>query len=268
MSLVAAAGPDNGQGFEAPTIEELFEWPALIELELFGVDLSINRVVLLLFLATTIVAVLMFVAFGRPKLVPRGVQNLMEVIHEFVRNNIALEVIGREGLPWVPFLMTLFLFIFVNNIFEVVPGINFPVTSRMAYPAFLAGLVWVIFNVVGIVKQGFFTYFKNMMFPPGVPKPIYILVTPIEIVSTLIVRPLTLSVRLFANMMAGHIILAIFFVGTAFFLTSPMTIPFAVPALVLAVFLVAFEVLVSVLQAYIFTILTAVYIAGAIHPEH
>jgi F-type H+-transporting ATPase subunit a len=256
--------------FHVPTVEELFEWPPLIELELFGIDVSINRVVVLLFVATIIVAALMFMAFGRPKLVPRGLQNFMEVIHDFVRNNIALEVIGREGLPWVPFLMTMFLFIFVNNIFEVIPGIHFPVTSRMAIPAFLAVLVWITFNVVGIKRQGFFTYFKNILAPPGVPKLLIIipLVPVIEFVSTILVRPLTLSVRLFANMMAGHIILAIFFIATAFFVANPLTIPVAIPTLALAVFLVAFEVLVSVLQAYIFTILTAVYIAGAIHPEH
>lgn len=265
MSLVAALAASGGdEGFKAPTTEELFEWPSLVDLG----PLSINRVVILLFLATAIVLGLWLLAFRRPRMVPRGLQNLMESVYEFVRNQIAMEVIGPEGLPWVPFLATLFSFIFVANIFEIVPLINFPVTSRMAFPAFLAGVVWVIFNAVGIKRQGFVGYFRNMMFPPGVPKPIYVLIAPIEFFSTLIVRPITLSVRLFANMMAGHIILTIFFLGTAFFLTSPITIPWAVPALALAVFLVAFEVLVSVLQAYIFTILAAVYIAGAIHPEH
>jgi F-type H+-transporting ATPase subunit a len=111
-------------------------------------------------------------------------------------------------------------------------------------------------------------YFKNVLFPPGIPKPIYILLTPIEFVSTFLVRPLTLSVRLLANMMAGHLILAIFFLGTAYLLAKPSTIPFAVPAFALSVALVGFEILVAVLQAYIFTILTAVYISGAVHPEH
>jgi F-type H+-transporting ATPase subunit a len=184
-----------------------------------------------------------------------------------VRNQIAVEVIGPEGRPWVPFLTSMFCFIFVANIFGIIPGIQFPVTSRIAVPAFLALLSWVLFITVGIKTQGL-AYFKNTLFPPGVPKPIYILVTPIEFISTFIVRPLTLSIRLFANMMAGHLLLSIFFLGTAYLLAKPSTIPFAVPAFALGVALIVFEILVAVLQAYIFTILTAVYIAGAVHPEH
>ena len=257
------------EGFHAPSTEEIFEWPCLgASFEIFGVNACINRVVIYMFLAAAIVLTLFLLAFARPRLVPRGLQNAMEAVVDFVRNQIALEVIGPAGLPWVPFLTTLFFFVFVGNVFEIIPAIQFPVNSRMAVPAFHAALVWVLFNAVGIKEQGFFRYFRNMLFPPGVPPALYILVTPIELVSTLVVRPLTLSVRLFANMMAGHIILTIFFLGTAYLLQPSITALFAAASFGLSVFLVAFELLVSVLQAYIFTILTAVYIAGAVHPEH
>jgi F-type H+-transporting ATPase subunit a len=219
-------------------------------------------------LAGLIVIVLFVVAFRKPKLVPTGLQNLMESVVEFVRNGIALEVMGPSGLPWVPFLTAMFFFIFVNNIFGILPFVNFPTTSRMAIPIMLAILVWFLFNIAGIRAQGFGGYLKSSLFPSGVPPALYILVTPIEFVSTFLVRPLTLSVRLAANMIAGHLILTIFFLGTAYLVYQPTTIPFAIPAFALSIFLVGFEVLVAILQAYIFTILTAVYINLAVHPEH
>jgi F-type H+-transporting ATPase subunit a len=136
----------------------------------------------------------------------------------------------------------------------------------MALPAFLAILVWVVFNFVGIKHQGLGGYFKSMLFPPGVPKALYILVTPIELVSTLIVRPLSLAVRLFANMLAGHLLLVSFAViATALFKAT--VVGAALPGALL-IALTGFEVLVAVLQAFIFTILAAVYIGGAMHPEH
>jgi F-type H+-transporting ATPase subunit a len=250
------------EGFEPPGTE-IFETPCLIG----SGDMCFNRASMLMVVAGLIVIALFLVAFTRPKLVPRGLQNAMESVVDFVRNGIAMEVMGPAGLPWVPFLSTMFVFIFVNNIFGILPFVNFPTTSRMAIPALLAVLVWILFNVAGIRAQGW-RYFKESLFPPGVPPALYILVTPIEFVSTFLVRPLTLSVRLAANMIAGHLILTIFFLGTAYLAWKPATIPFAIPAFGLAIFLVAFEVLVAVLQAYIFTILTAVYVGLAIHPEH
>ena len=219
-------------------------------------------------MSAVIIGVLLIAAFRRPKIIPKGLQNALESIIEFIRNGIVMEVMGPDGLPFLPFLTALFLFIWVNNTFEVVPFIQFPSTSRMAMPAILAILVWFIFNIVGIVKQGGWHYLKGVLFPPGVPKPIYVLVTPIELVSVFLVRPLTLAVRLAANMIAGHLILTIFFLGTWYLQYQLVTIPFAAASFALGTALVGFELLVAVLQAYIFTILTAVYISGAIHPEH
>jgi F-type H+-transporting ATPase subunit a len=215
-----------------------------------------------------IIGALLVVAFRSPKIVPKGLQNMLEAIIEFIREGIVMEVMGPDGLPFLPFLTALFLFIWVNNTFEVVPFIQFPTTSRMAIPAMLAILVWFVFNIVGIVKQGGWHYLRGVLFPPGVPGPIYLLVTPIELVSVFIVRPLTLAVRLAANMIAGHLILTIFFLGTWYLQFKLQTVVFAGASFALGTALVGFELLVAVLQAYIFTILTAVYISGAIHPEH
>jgi len=230
--------------------------------------LCIDKPSFWMLMSAVIIGAVVVAAFRHPRIVPRGVQNALESIIEFIRNGIILEVMGPEGLPFLPFLTSLFLFIWVNNTFEVVPFIQFPSTSRMAMPAVLAILVWFVFNIVGIVKQGGWRYLKGVLFPPGVPTGIYILVTPIELVSVFIVRPLTLAVRLAANMIAGHLILTIFFLGTWYLQWRLVTIPFAAASFALGTALVGFELLVAVLQAYIFTILTAVYISGAIHPEH
>ncbi|MGA1421745.1 MAG: F0F1 ATP synthase subunit A, partial [Ilumatobacteraceae bacterium] len=181
-----------------------------------------------------------------------------------------MQTMGRDGLGWTPFLLTLFLFVYLCNVPGIIPFIQMPATARMAIPMFLAVLVWVIFNVQGIKHQGVFGYFKSVLFPPGVPKALYILVTPIEFISTLIVRPFSLAVRLFANMLAGHLLLVIFaLLSEAMFQArDKILIPIGVLPFFMLVFLTGFEVLVAFLQAYIFTILAAVYIAGAVHPEH
>ena len=264
MSVLAQARPP--EPFHAPGLEA-FRPPCIVEWNAFGVHFCVDRGVIYTFLAAAIVIALFVLAARGDSLVPRGIRNFVESIVDFIREEIAVQVIGQEGRPWVPFLTSMFSFILVANIFGVLPGLQLAATSRMAIPAFLAVLVWTLFVVTGIRNQGA-GYFRNVLFPPGIPWPIYILLTPIEFVSTFLVRPLTLSVRLLANMMAGHLILTIFFLGTAYLLAKPSTIPFAVPAFALSVMLLAFEMLVALLQAYIFTILTAVYIAGAVHPEH
>jgi len=256
------------EGFHAPGIEE-FEWPNLVDLHLFGIDLGINRVVLQMFLVALVVWLLFFLAFRTPKLVPAGLQNVMESVVDFIRNQIVLENIGPDGLRFLPYLTTLFVFIFLGNLGGVLPLISFPLNGRMALPAIMGISSLLLFISVGISQQGFIHYFRDALFPPGVPAPIYILLTPIELVSTFIVRPVTLAIRLLANMIAGHLILSVFFVATGYMLTSMnISVLFGVGALLFAVALVAFELFVAGLQAYVFTILSAVYIAGALEPEH
>ena len=266
--MSAATLPLAREGFHAPSIEE-FEWPTIVDIHVFGIDLSINRVVLQMFLVLLIVWGLFFFAFRKPKLVPFGLQNVMESVVDFVRNQIALEVIGRDGLRFVPYLTTLFCFVFLGNVGGITPPVFFPLNGRMALPAIMAICSLLLFISVGISQQGFGTYFRNTLFPPGMPWPIYILLTPIELISTFIVRPVTLAIRLLANMIAGHLILSVFFVASGYMLTSMnISTVFGVGALIFAVALIAFELFVAGLQAYVFTILSAVYIAGAMEPEH
>lgn len=248
---------------EFPPVSHLIEWPAIL---FEGTLFAVNKVVLLMFLGVVVVLAVFLTAGSRRSLVPTGVQNFAESVVEFVQEGIILQTMGRDGLAWTPFLLTLFSFIAALNLIGLVPGIQMPVNARMAIPAMLAVLVWLIFNIVGIKSQGLFGYFKSMMFPPGVPKALYILVAPIEFVSAIFVRPLSLAVRLFANMLAGHLILVSFAVITAALFKA--TIVLAVLPGALLVALTAFEVLVALLQAYIFTILAAVYIGSAMHPEH
>jgi F-type H+-transporting ATPase subunit a len=251
-----------------PPIEELVEWRGLL---FKGTPFEINKVVLLMWLGALIVFGLFWTA-GRAassgRLVPTGVQSVVEMGIDFVRNDIILQTMGPAGLPWTPFLVTMFFYVFITNLFEVIPFIQFPVNARMALPAFLAIMVWVIFNVVGIRAQGFGGYFKSMLFPPGVPKFLLPLVAMIEFISTVFVRPFSLAVRLFANMLAGHLLLVTFAVlSAALWTAKPLAVILPLPFAML-ILLTGFEILVAVLQAFIFTILTAVYIGGAMHPEH
>jgi F-type H+-transporting ATPase subunit a len=244
-----------------PPISHLIEWPTIFGSGAFAV----NKVVLLMWLATILVLVFFFAA-RRGALVPSGTQNMAEAVVDFIRNDIILQTIGSEGLYWTPFLLTLFTFIFVCNIFEVIPIIQMPVTARMALPFFMTMIVFFIYHFMGVKHQGVGGYLKSMLFPPGVPKALYALVSPIEFLTFFFTRPLSLAVRLFANLLAGHLLLATFAILTAA-LFSATYIGALIPGSLL-VALYGFEVLVAVLQAFIFTILTAVYIGGAMHPEH
>jgi F-type H+-transporting ATPase subunit a len=246
-----------------PPINEILRWRDLFP--------GFNKIAISVIFATVASSLLFLIASRQPaNQAPKGSRNLAEVTVEFIENGVIMQTMGRDGLKWTPFLLTLFLFIYLSNVPGVIPIIQMPATARMAIPMFLALLVWVVYNATGIKHQGFFGYFKNVLFPPGVPKALYILVTPIEFISTIIVRPFSLAVRLFANMLAGHILLVTFaLLSEALFQAKDkILIPFGILPFFMLIFLTGFEVLVAFLQAYIFVILTAVYIGGAAHPEH
>ena len=249
---------------EFPPISHLIEWPNFLlkDSELFG----INKVVALMWISVALVSAFYLTAARKKQLVPTGVQNIAEAAVDFVREGIIMQTMGKDGLVFTPFLLTIFSFVLVCNIWGIVPFAQMPVNARIALPMFMALLVWVLYNGIGIVKQGPIGYFKNIMFPPGVPKPIYLLLSPIEFVSTILVRPFSLAVRLFANMLAGHLILVSFAVLATALWDATYIGAVAPGAMLIA--LTGFEILVAFLQAYIFTILTAVFIGGALHPDH
>ncbi len=250
---------------EFPPIENIVEWPAFL---FEGTPFAFNKIALGYVFATAATLALFLIAGKRRALVPRGVQNVAEASVDFIQKGIIEQAIGHGGNPFAPFLTALFFFVFFNNILEVVPGWQMPGNARMAMPIFLGVLVLILFVIVGIRSQGPGAYLKNSLFPPGLPKGLYVLVTPIELISTFLVRPFSLAVRLFANMLAGHILLISFAVLSAALWVASWQAVFLPLPFVMLVGLTGFEILVAFLQAYIFTILTAVYIGGALHPEH
>jgi F-type H+-transporting ATPase subunit a len=267
VTLLAVMPAIFAAPFVKPTTED-FVWPCWGGgIRLFGVSFCFNFVFFLLVIAFVGYILLFVLAFRKPKIVPGKFQVLMESGIGFVRDQITLQMIGPEGLPFLPFLATLFFFIFLGNILEVVPGVSFPLNSRLAFPLVMAIIAWVVYNTVGIRKHGLLGYLKMVMFPPGAPKALYILLTPIESISVIVLRPITLTIRLFANMVAGHFLLSVFFLGSLALLTG---FPFilGVVSFGIGVALVGFEIFVASLQAFIFSMLTASYIAGAMAEEH
>jgi F-type H+-transporting ATPase subunit a len=236
-------------GLTFPPINELIRWRDIFP--------TFNKVGLIAVLAALIgIGIYLLAGNKDPLKAPTGVRNLAETGVEFIEDQIVMQTMGKEGLPWTPFLLSLFIFIYLCNL----PGI---------IPLFLALVVWVVYNVVGFKHNGI-KYITGMAWPHGVPVGMRPLVGLIEFVSNIILRPFSLAIRIFANMLAGHMLLVTFALLTHELVRSDTLAlkPVAVLPFFMLLFLTAFEVLVGFLQAYIFTILTAVYIAQAAHPEH
>jgi F-type H+-transporting ATPase subunit a len=264
VDLLAA----EDSGFQSPTVEEFYPEP-LFSFSIAGIDFDITRITLILVIATTAILLLLVAAVRKPSIVPSKLQYLGESSYSLVRDGMARDVIGPKGLPFAPFLASLFFFILANNAMSIVPFFQISPMSKFAYPLVLAVIVWVLYNWVGIREQGAAKYFKDAAVPPGVPVGALILVTPIELLQVFIIRPFTLAVRLFANMFAGHMLLVVFSLGSVYLLTvGNFSVIFAPFSFLMAVIMTFFEILVIVLQAYVFTVLTATYLNGAVEPAH
>jgi F-type H+-transporting ATPase subunit a len=265
-TVLAAA---RAEEFHAPGLD-LFTWPPLWH----GAPAWLAKPALLAAVSSLLVIVFFFAAFARPQLVPRGrMQNLGEMGYEFVRDQVARPMIGKDGDRWMPFLLSLFFFVWMCNLMGVLPIIfQFPVMSRIAFPVFLAVMVWVIAIYLGIKHQGPVGLIKNVCFPPGLqPRWVYVLVAPIEFISTFILRHATHAVRLFANMMAGHLLLAVFAIVGYHFLylaLSPLGAPVGVLGVAMTILMTGFEMFIQFLQAYVFVFLAAMFIGEALHPQH
>jgi F-type H+-transporting ATPase subunit a len=258
----------NGEGFVAPTVEEFYPQP-LLSFSLLGVDFEITRITVIMWIATALMIGLMLAAVRKPSIVPGKLQYIGESGYSLIRDGIARDVIGPKGLPFAPFLAALFFFILANNAMSIVPLAQISPMSKFAFPLVLAVITWVLYNWVGIREQGAKRYFKDAAVPPGVPIGALILVTPIELLQVFVIRPFTLAVRLFANMFAGHMLLAVFSLGTVYLLfVGNFSVIFSPFAFLMALAMTFFELLVIVLQAYVFTVLTATYLNGAVEPAH
>jgi F-type H+-transporting ATPase subunit a len=260
-------------GNEFPPISHLVEWKDLL---LGGTPFAINKVVIINIVAAALTILLFTIAGSRKGLVPKGIQNITESAVDLV-SGIVSDVMPHDddhhkynAKKFLPMLVAIFFFLFFNNIAGIIPGVQMPATARMALPIFLSILILLVSNFYGIKQNGLGTHFKSALFPPGVPKALYILVTPIELLSQFIVRPFSLAVRLFANIFAGHLLLTIFGFLANQLITSDSFVlkPVAILPFLMLIFLTLFEVMVAFLQAYIFTLLSAVYIGGYLSPEH
>jgi F-type H+-transporting ATPase subunit a len=248
---------------EFPPIDNLVKWPAY-----FGEDTiyAFNKISLISMLAMLIPTAMFLLS--KKELVPSGLQNIVESTVHFVEDQVVMSAIGADGRKYLPLLLSIFMFVFFGNIFEVIPTFQMPANARMANPIVLALVAWATFISVGVKAQGFGGFMKSSLFPPGVPKALYLLVTPIEFLSTFLLRPFGLAVRLFANMLAGHILLVTFGVLCITLWQASalvLVLPFSFATLV---GLTGFEVMVSVIQAFVFSLLTAVYISLSLHPHH
>ena len=169
MNLILLA---EGTPFHAPDAGHLFNYEPL--------SIGVTFPMLVMMAVTLLISLFFIAAFRKPKVIPVGAQNLGEMGIEFVEKQIMLPVMGPAGRAWMPLLTGIFFWVFFLNIMGIIPGIQFPITSRMAIPATLAVLVYFIYNGIGIKNQGFVGYLKGTMFPPGVPWPVYFLLAPIE----------------------------------------------------------------------------------------
>ncbi|MGI5207131.1 F0F1 ATP synthase subunit A [Spirillospora sp. CA-108201] len=258
---VLASGGDE---FQAPG-PELFDFPPLFA----GGPAWLTKPVVFAVVGSLVVCVFFWSAFAKPKLVPRGVQNLGEVGYMFVRDEIARPFLGKNTDRWMPMLMSMFFLIWIWNIFAVVPIIQFPIASHIAFPIVLALFVYIVKIYLGLRHQGI-RYFSNMI-PSGLPLPVYFLLVPIEYLSTFILAPFTHAVRLFANMFAGHTILAFFsLVGFWFLFEKPTVAGFGVGivGVLVTIAMTALELLIQFLQAFLFTMLAAMYIQSGLEADH
>ncbi|WP_374945775.1 F0F1 ATP synthase subunit A [Agreia sp.] len=265
MNLLVPLAADDGE-FHGPSIEEFF--PEVLFFS--GTPFEINRVILIRFIAVAAILILFWLATRKMKLVPTRGQSIAEMALDFVRVNIAEDLLGKkDGRRFLPILTTIFFMVLAMNLTGVVPFLNLAGTSVIGVPLVLAVVAYVTFIYAGIKKHPG-AFFKNALFPPGVPPFLYIIVTPIEFLSTFILRPVTLTLRLLMNMVVGHLLLVLFFGATWFFFftASGWFTLFGVGTLAFGFVFTLFEILVALLQAYVFTLLTAVYTQLALAEEH
>jgi F-type H+-transporting ATPase subunit a len=237
----------------------------LPRIELFGIDLSITKDIFFIWVVAVILVLLLYIFSKRYRksLIPKGLTNLFEIIVIFVRDEIVKPSIGKGYEGYLPYMLSLFFFILFVNMFGLIPTPNLVVpTGNIAVTASLALISFFAIQYGGIKSHGFIPYLKSLV-PHGMPGWIIVIMIPLEILG-LFTKPFALCIRLFANMIAGHIVI-FSLLGLIFILHSVYVSPVAVG---FTLFIELLEILIAVIQAYIFTMLTALFIGMAMHPEH
>jgi F-type H+-transporting ATPase subunit a len=235
-----------------------------------GTWYEFNRIMMVRLIMTAVVILLFWLATRRATLVPGRAQNVAELAIDFVRVQIGEQILGHNARRYLSMLCVIFFGVFAMNIAGIIPLLNIAGTSVIGLPLMFALWVYVTYLAAGVARHGLGSYLKLSLFPPGVPWYMYVLITPIEFLQVFIFRPVTLALRLLANMMAGHLMLVLCFSATSFLLlegggavklTGGLTF-------VAGLGVTIFEILVAGLQAFIFTLLTAVYLNMALEEEH
>ena len=251
--------------FEPPGVHS-FDYPPIIP----GVE-WFDKFIFQAILAVIVILAFWLIMARKQAMVPSKSQFIGETAYFFIRNTIARDMIGHDYRKYLPLIIALFSFVLVNNLWGVFPLLMLPTPSHVGWAYGLALLVWVIYNGVGIRKFGPLGYLKNTTLPAGVPKAMWPLIIPLEFLSNIIIRPLTLSLRLFANMFAGHLLILVFVLGGEFLVFHSDKIVNNVAGVVAWIFSMAIftlEIFVQSLQAFIFALLTAQYISSAAAEEH
>ncbi len=268
MQLVAPSlfATQEGGGFHPPSIEEFFPEGVLF----VGTPFEMNRIMIIRVIMLVLLLVVFWLGTRKMRVIPTRGQSLIEMGLDFVRVNIAEDLLGKvDGKRFLPILTSMFFLILAFNFTGIIPGFNIGASAVVGLPLVLALVSYVTFIYAGIKKSPK-NFFKNSLFPAGVPWPVYLIVTPIELISTFIIRPVTLTLRLLMNMVVGHLLLVLFFSASWFFLIEAPGLMklFGIGTLAFGFAFTLFEILVAVLQAYVFTLLTAVYIQLALAEEH
>lgn len=234
-----------------------------------GTPFQLDRIMLIRILMAAVVSIFFVLAVRKAKLVPRGAQNLAEIAVDFVRVNIAEDIIGKkEAHRFLPVVATIFFLTLFMNLPSVIPFLNISPNARIGMPLVMALIAYVVFIYAGAKKYGFFSFIGKSIVVPNLPPALHLLVVPIEFVSTFILRPATLTIRLMANMLAGHIMLVLLFSATSFFFFQfNGWSALSLVTIVVGVAFTFFELLVIFLQAYIFALLTCVYIELSLHAD-
>ena len=266
MATAAGSVLASGDGgFEAPKFSVFSPEPFLFK----GTPFEINQIVFVRLVATLAFVVVFTLYAKRARLVPGRAQGVVESMLEFSKRQVGEEILGERAKPYQPLLATVFLGLLFMNITGIIPGLQIASTSIIGMPLIFAIVAYVSFLYAGIKANGAGHFFKEQLFPPGVPKPIYLFMTPIELLSTFVIRPLTLTIRLLANMVSGHLLLVLCFLGTHYLylsMSGGMGIALGSLTLTAGVVFTLFEAFVAALQAYIFALLAAAYISLSI--EH
>ncbi len=246
--------------------------PGAGDFDLPPIFLGITKPMLLAVLSVVIIMVFFLMASRRLKVVPSRFTFVAESVYDFGRNNIARELIGsKDFMPYVPLIVALFTFVLVNNLFGTIPILQFPTLAHIGFPIALSVLiVYPLWNIVGIRRHGFLGHFKHQLVPPGVPKPILLLLVPVEFFVKFFMNPITHAIRVFAAMFAGHLILIVFTLAGEYLLLEAggLLKPVSVISWAFAIAMVFLEALIQVLQAYIFALLAANYIGAALSADH